>query len=354
MNFFLFIVWFLLAEAIIFTIRFFLRPFRVLLPVNIVCIVFEILIAILFAFLGIGTDVGSWPIAPLLYALYIAMFVDGFAQILYFVIRIFIKKKRIVVLSICSNFLAVCFLIFGMINSQVVSANYLSFSSSKLNHTYKVTFVSDLHVCKAQPLSTILKTIESIKNQNADFNFIGGDLIDKYTLIKDMEEVVSAFSSFSHPVYYIRGNHDADGEVTLERLENKMLEMGIHVVVDEYVYLAEDLTLLGRNDLSYPERKKNEELINPYPSTYLIAVDHQPFAFKENCKLNIDLQLSGHTHAGQLFPLNWIYEMVTYSYGVYKYENSYLNVSSGGSGWRVPLRTSVGCQYDVITLSPKL
>ena len=123
-------------------------------------------------------------------------------------------------------------------------------------------------------------------------------------------------------------------------------------MVDEYVPLASDLTLLGRDDLDNKNRKKIEELINPYPSTFLLVIDHQPFDYKNNAKAGMDLQLSGHTHAGQLFPLRMLYSMGVPAYGEYRYNSSILNVSSGASGWCVPFRTEVGCQYEIITLSP--
>lgn len=106
------------------------------------------------------------------------------------------------------------------------------------------------------------------------------------------------------------------------------------------------------DDYSNKERKDINELVNPYPDNYLIVVDHQPFYFIDNCKIGLDLQLSGHTHAGQIFPLRLIYSISTYAYGLYHHQDAILNVSSGGSGWLVPYRTEIGCQYEIITLKP--
>ncbi|MCR4562609.1 MAG: metallophosphoesterase [Bacilli bacterium] len=353
MIFFIFILWFLLAESIIFVVRFLLRKVDIELWLKIIIIVLEVVISIALAYLAMATNVGYWFISPLMFALNVALLMDASAQVIYLVIRIFHKNhKRIVLLSILSNVLGVAFLTFGMINMQVVSPKYLSYSSSKLSNTYKVAFVSDVHVGSSQTLETTLNTINAIKNQNADFTIIGGDLIDEYTTKSEMESVAKAFGEFTNPVYFIRGNHDLTGEVTINELEASLTSAGVKVVVDEFIKLADDLTLLGREDLSNSNRKKITDLVNPCPSSYLLVADHQPFAFEENCKIGLDLQLSGHTHAGQLFPLNWIYSLAVHSYGEYRYQNSILNVSSGASGWQNPLRTEIGCQYEIITLSP--
>ncbi len=353
MIFFVFILWFLLAEAVICGVRFLLRKINIKLWINIVIIALELVLSIAIAYFCIATSVGNWFISPFLVALYVAMFMDVFAQIIFLIARIFIKKgKRFVVLTVLTNILGVAFLTFGMINMQIVKPKYLSYSSSKLTNTYKVAFVSDIHVGSSQTLNTTLKTIRDIKNQNADFTIIGGDLIDEYTTMSEMKATVKAFGDFTKPVYFIRGNHDLLGEVKIADLEAELTAAGVTVVVDEFVSLASDLTLLGREDISNPSRKKIDELTNPYPSSYLLVADHQPFEFEKNCKVGLDLQLSGHTHAGQFFPLKWLYGIVVHSYGEYHYKGATLNVSSGASGWQNPLRTEVGCQYEVITLKP--
>lgn len=353
MNFFTFILWFILAELLINGVRYIFRLHKIKIWINIIIIICELLLSFLFAYLVMDTVIGYWPITPFLVALYATLFVDGFIQIIYLLMRLFIKKgKRFVLLTIMSNLSAVIFLTFGMINMQIVKPKYLSYSSSKLENTYRIAFISDMHIGKAQPINTTIKTIRDIKNNNPDFTFIGGDFVDEFTKEEEMKKAIKEFASFSTPVYFIRGNHELTGRIKFEDVEKELTASNIKVVVDEYVTLASDLTLLGRDDLDSKNRKKIEELINPYPSTFLLVIDHQPFDYKNNAKAGMDLQLSGHTHAGQLFPLRMLYSMGVSVYGEYRYNSSILNVSSGASGWYVPFRTEIGCQYEIITLSP--
>ena len=112
--------------------------------------------------------------------------------------------------------------------------------------------------------------------------------------------------------------------------------------------------MLGREDISEGgERAKAETLTNPSPEKYLMVADHQPFEFKENTAAGTDLQLSGHTHAGQLFPLRALYSVIGYAYGDFTEEDAIMNVSAGACGWRVPFRTEKHCYYEVISLQPE-
>ena len=69
--------------------------------------------------------------------------------------------------------------------------------------------------------------------------------------------------------------------------------------------------------------------------------------------LGADLQLSGHTHAGQFFPLKLFYPLFTPTYGEYEYDKgAMLIVSAGASGWRFPFRTEAHCGFEVVDLLP--
>lgn len=353
MTYFIFTLWFLLAAAIVIGVRFFIRKFQPKWWYDLILFVSELILAIVIAFLSMATDISITRFGSFLFAMYIALFGDSFAHLVFIFIDLFGKKiKRFFLLTIISNFLAVSFMVFGMVNMSIVTPKYLQYSSSKLTNSYKVAFVSDLHVGMAQTIERSIQTIRDIKQQQPDFTIIGGDLADEYTTMEDMKTVVKEFKDFTTPVYFIHGNHELFSHVTITDLEEELESNGVEIIIDEFVKLSSDLTLLGREDLLSPNRKTKEELVNPYPSTYLLCADHQPRDFENNCSIGVDLQLSGHTHAGQLFPNQMIYNLGTYSYGEYRYNQSFMHVSSGASGWQNPIRTEVGCQFEVITLSP--
>ena len=353
MTFFIFILWFLLSETIIFGIRFLLRNKEIPLGGQIGITIGEFLLAIFMAFMPMAGPMAFRPIHPFMMAMYVALFMDSIAKAIILIVNKFGKKKRSwVFLTAISLVLGILFLTFGIENMEIVTPKYHTYSSSKLHNEYKVAFVCDVHIGSSQEVSTTIKTINKIKAENPDFTFLGGDIVDEYTKKEDMEQALSAFKEFSTPVYFIYGNHDPFGNFTEDELVATLHENNIIIVKDEFVALADDLTLFGREDASFKDRKPIDELVNPYPNTYVVLVDHQPTTFKDNCKAGIDLQLSGHVHAGQLFPLLEFYSIIAQTYGEYHNDSATMYVSAGASGWREPLRTSRACHYEIITLKP--
>lgn len=353
MIFFKFILWFLLSEAIIIGVRFLLRKKEIPLGWQIGITVGEFLVGILMAFMPMAGPMALRPLHPFMMALYVALFMDSFAMAIFLIVNKYGKKQRSwIFLTAISLVLGILFLTFGIVNMEVVTPKYHEYSSTKLNNEYKIAFVCDVHIGSAQEVSTTIKTINKIKAENPDFTLLGGDIVDEYTTKEDMVEALAAFKDFTTPVYFVYGNHDPFGNFTEDDLIATLLENNIVIVKDEFVALSSDLTLLGREDASFKDRKPIDELANPYPNTYVLVVDHQPTKFKDNCTIGIDLQLSGHTHAGQLFPLGIMYEVIADSFGEHKYGESIMYISSGACGWREPLRTDHGCHFEIITLKP--
>ena len=353
MYIFLYILWFLLALLILMVIRFLLRKLKRKFYIDVIVIIAELFAALGYAFFVMLSSTRFGFAHPFVSALYIVTFMDCFAKIIYYS---FIPPSKNEYnyknLSLVTIFLSVLFLVYGIINMQVVSPKYITIESEKLNNDYKIAFVSDMHIGSSQSIKISKDTINKIKQKNVDFVFLGGDIIDPYTTKEEMLEVLNEFKNIDARKYYIDGNHDVESKY-YDELKQCLINNDITIVKDEYISLAPDLTLLGREDDSVKDRISIDELVNPYVDTFLIALDHQPFKFKDNCKAKVDLQLSGHTHAGQLFPLRMIYDTKTYAYGKYKYKDSILNVSSGASGWLIPFRTEIGCQFEVINLKSK-
>ena len=353
MIFFKFILWFLLSEAIIFGIRFLLRNKEIKLGAQIGITIGEFCLSIFMAFMPMAGPMALRPLHPFMMAMYVALFMDSISKAIILIVnKIRNIKTSFIRLTAISCVLGILFLTFGIVNMQIVTPKYHTYSSSKLTNEYKIAFICDVHIGSAQEVSTTIKTITKIKDENPDFTFLGGDIVDEYTKKEDMQNALSAFKDFSSPVYFIFGNHDPFGKFTEDDLINTLQENNIIIVRVEYVALTDDLTLLGREDASDTNRMPIEDLINPYPNAYVLCVDHQPTTFKDNCKASIDLQLSGHVHAGQLFPLLEGYSLIATTYGEYHNGDSIMYVSAGAAGWREPLRTSRGCHYEIVTLKP--
>ena len=358
-----FTLWFLAAEAVLTVCQLPLRRKTVKKRTAVFFTVLKILIAVGLAALAMVGPVALRIAQPFMMAMYVALFADGLGDIIYGIIRALSKKeRRFGAKKAFGLVLGALYFVFGVVNMQIVTPKYLTYTSDKLRNEYKIAFVADLHVGSAQTMSVTEKTIEQIKAESPDFVFIGGDVTDDYTTNEEMEATARLFGGIGCPVYYIYGNHDrqhyaeqyANGrKYTEEEFEKAFTDAGITILQDEFAQLAPDLMLLGREDLSEKEKRADiKDLKAPSPDPYLIIVDHQPFAFDENTAVGADLQLCGHTHAGQLFPLGELCMPFAYCRGEHEYNGVKLYVSYGAAGWRVPLRTDACCHFEVITLKP--
>ena len=93
-------------------------------------------------------------------------------------------------------------------------------------------------------------------------------------------------------------------------------------------------------------------LNNTDSESFIILLDHQPLDEKNNSENGADLQISGHTHGGQIFPYGLVKELQgEYTYGKYQIGNMIEIVSSGLCGWGIPLRNEAPCEYVIININ---
>lgn len=356
------VVLFIVTEAVISVIQFLLRKKQYKNRTRIIIFIIKGLVAIAFAVTALAGPVFLRPLQPLMISSYAVLLMDSLADGVYSIICMAAKKERkFSIAKISGVLLGVLFFIYGTVNMQTVLPNYHTYTSEKLTSEHKLIFVSDTHCGSAQEFSVLKKEVSEIAALEPDCIILGGDITDDYTTKEDMEETFRIFGSAGVPVYYVYGNHDrqkhaeyAHGlQYTPEELRQTIEDAGITILKDEYASLGPDLLLLGREDISETgSRADISSLTNPSPEKYLVVADHQPFEFKENMAAGTDLQLSGHTHAGQLFPLKPLYSLIGYAYGDFREGSATMNVSAGACGWRVPFRTESHCYYEVVSLVP--
>lgn len=355
---------FVAVQAVLTLVQFLLRKKEFHKTARIVIVAAKVVVAVACATLVMAGPVFLRPVQPLLVVVYAVLFMDAVADAIYSAyIAVKKQQRKFVPVKLLSFILGVVFFVFGTVNMQIVTPCRHEYISSKLTKTHKIVFVADLHVGSSQSFQTTKKTIAAMCAEEPDFIILGGDITDDYTEKEQMQQTYRLLGESGIPVYFVFGNHEVvqheeymkDGlHYTEEDLLQTLKENGITVLTDEYVELAPDLLLLGREDVAAKDlRKEIESIPNPSPEKYLITADHQPVKVEENRKVGTDLQLSGHTHAGQLFPNGFLYSFISYNVGDYTSGDNVMNVTSGASGWRVPFRTENACHYEVITLIPE-
>ena len=352
------ITMFLVLQAVLTALQYLTSKKPGKLPLRILILAAKALMAIAFALLVMAGPVALRPVQPLLTALYAVLLPDAAADLI--TLLIWRKNRSFAHLRLASLVLGLAFFVYGTVNMQIVTPEYHSISSPKLTQAYRVAFVSDLHVGSSQSFDTTRRTIEKIGTEHPDFVILGGDITDDYTTKAEMEETYRLFGELGVPVFYVDGNHElvqhpeyrpGGIEYSYDELLNAIEGNSITVLRDEFVQYSPDLLLLGREDLADPSQRRPVK--DPDTDSFFLVADHQPTSIREHLVLGADLQLSGHTHAGQFFPLKLLYPLFTPTYGEYKYDGAILCVSAGASGWRLPFRTEAHCRFEVVDLVPE-
>ncbi|BBF43828.1 phosphoesterase [Lachnospiraceae bacterium KM106-2] len=227
---------------------------------------------------------------------------------------------------------------------------------------YRIALITDLHFENSMREDKLSKYCKEISEKNPDIVVLAGDIVDESTSKDGMKDAFSELDKIKNKegIYYVYGNHDkasysSSPHFTPKELEQAIQDSGIHILEDEIAQVNKDITIIGRMDLGFSRehgRKSVEELLKGVDKNdYLIMVDHQPVEYKENSKNKIDLELSGHTHGGQIFPtgiISRIFNTADQVYGKKQVDDMTAIVSSGIAGWGYPVRTESISEYVII------
>ncbi|MFO8077764.1 MAG: metallophosphoesterase, partial [Thermoplasmatota archaeon] len=140
-------------------------------------------------------------------------------------------------------------------------------------------------------------------------------------------------------VYAVDGNHELYGDNgKLDFFRNT----NIHFLRDTVKRIDDAFYLVGRKDRHIQNRKSFDELLKFTPENLpSVVLDHQPYHLERTAKQEVDIQVSGHTHHGQMFPFNYITKaMYRISWGYEEIENTHFFVTCGAQGWGPPVKTS--------------
>lgn len=271
------------------------------------------------------------------------------------------KAKRLLCTGLPALVVTLLVGVYAYVNMcTVVETDYAVTTEKTLSKSYTVVMVSDAHYGNALNTARLEKMCGRIGALEPDVLLLGGDIVDESTSAEEAEEIFRLLGSVktAYGVYYVSGNHDkgtyrAGGGHDLEALT---AGAGITFLRDEAVTLNEELLLIGRRDANDRARTPVEELLeNTDEGLFTIVLDHQPKGFEENAAAGADLTLSGHTHAGQIFPAGFLTTVFgsDLNYGRKELDGMTAIVTSGCSGWGFPLRTSRHSEYVCVTVTQK-
>lgn len=227
--------------------------------------------------------------------------------------------------------------------------------SAKISKNLRIVQVSDLHITRTTTDNKILSIIDIVNKQNPDVIVLTGDTIDDN--IEKIKDKINLLSNFSAPygVYAIMGNHEFYNDVyaakkMLEQNNIKFLFNGGVFVANSNIYITgipDFTTMFDRINLwrSVKDTKKDD---------FRVLLSHQPLIINSINKDLYDVVLSGHTHGGQIFPMQFFAKKANqYLAGRYSVNGIELFVSRGAGAWGPPMRLFAPSDIMVIDLLKK-
>lgn len=217
----------------------------------------------------------------------------------------------------------------------------------------KIVAISDIHLGNGTGKTALKRYVKMINGQKPDVILISGDLIDSSVVPLYAENMAEELAELKAPlgIYMINGNHEYISGINESTRFIK--NTPIQLLRDSVVVLPNGIQLVGRDDRSNHARCSLKELMTNVDKTKpVILLDHQPYELEETEKAEVDLQFSGHTHRGQVWPLSLVTDNIfEQSHGYRRWGNSHIYVSSGLSLWGPPFRIGTDSEMVVFQLS---
>lgn len=226
--------------------------------------------------------------------------------------------------------------------------------NGKLNEI-NIVAASDIHLSPIDGERLLERIVDKMNSLKPDIIILAGDIVDDKAEVLEQRKIGESFKRLNpkYGIYTITGNHEfINGANTSVKYAE---HLGMKVLRDEFELINGSFYIIGREDVSKPsftgqQRKSLEEILSTINSDYpKILLDHTPVKLEQAEKYGIDLQFSGHTHHGQIWPGNIITNMIyEISWGYTQKGKTHFYVSSGAGTWGPPVRT--GSKSEVVNI----
>lgn len=265
--------------------------------------------------------------------------------------------------SIFSMFFVIITVTYGYFNAQNIKVTQLHLEVSAPGaalDSMRIVFFSDSHLTPVNNASKAERISDEINRLNPDVIVAAGDIVDDqiYRLLsRNIDEPLKKFRS-TYGTYIANGNHEYI--VGVEEADKFLRDAGFHVLRDSLMTIAGSITIAGREDSAISRfttgsRKDVAELLSTDTMGLpIIVLDHQPFALSKTADAGAAIQLSGHTHHGQIWPFNYVTGLIyEVSWGYKKIKDLHVYVTSGAGTWGPPIRTGSDTEIVLIQLTLK-
>jgi predicted MPP superfamily phosphohydrolase len=256
-------------------------------------------------------------------------------------------------IAVCLFALAVLTCVYGMLNARWIRVRHIGVSLDNLPDSWrgrKALLMSDLHLGNINGAGFSRRLVALADRLRPDIVFLPGDLFDGTKA--DLDRLVAPFKGLTAPLgsYFSTGNHEEFTD-PVHYIE-AVTRAGIRVLNSESV-TVEGVRIIGirYGDSTYPIRTRATlEALNPGSTQASILLCHAPIRLPIVEQAGISLQLSGHTHGGQLFPYTYFTRRIfgRFTHGLHNFGALQVYTSTGAGTWGPPMR--VGTQPEVVVL----
>lgn len=236
--------------------------------------------------------------------------------------------------------------LYGLINGFFIVVKEVRVPVKGLEHPLRIVQLSDIHVGTIHNSGYLRRIVDKTNALHPDMVLITGDLFDGIGPVNT--HTVAPLRELRAPSFFVIGNHERyDG---VDKVARVLAGTGVRILRNEVV-TCKGLQIIG---IDYPEREgiKDNAVLRTMafdktrPSLLMF---HAPHGLDDAARVGISLQVSGHTHNGQLFPFTLLTRLFfKYIYGLHRIGDMYLYVSAGTGTWGPPMR--IGSQNEITLL----
>ncbi|MEU8621685.1 metallophosphoesterase [Streptomyces sp. NPDC048623] len=223
-------------------------------------------------------------------------------------------------------------------------------------HGYRIAVVSDIHLGPILGRAHTQRIVDTINATQPDLVAVVGDLVDG--TVENLGPAAEPLARLRarDGSFFVTGNHEyfsgADAWVDHVR------ELGLHPLRNARVEIGAGFDLAGVDDVAGESEGHGPDfgraLGDRDRSRTAVLLAHQPIVIDDAVRHGVDLQLSGHTHGGQLWPGSLIAELANPTVaGLERYGDTQLYVSRGAGAWGPPVRVGAPSDITVVELASK-
>ncbi|MEU9731861.1 metallophosphoesterase [Streptomyces sp. NPDC048002] len=223
-------------------------------------------------------------------------------------------------------------------------------------HGFRIAVVSDVHLGPILGRSFSERVVATVNATQPDLIAVVGDLVDGS--VSELRSAVEPLSKLRarHGSFFVTGNHEYISGA--EQWTEHVQDLGLRLLANQRVELA-PFDLAGVNDVTGENHDDGPDLgaalADRDPERTSVLLAHQPVFIDEAVRHGVDLQLSGHTHGGQLWPMNYVAELANPTVaGLERYGYTQLYVSRGAGAWGPPTRVGAPSDVTVVELASRL